>query len=103
MTDQPQTTPLDTIQTKWVMQCCDGCALTFWDTEDAAVSAFRGHRAIGHHAILLAPGIIPYEQELRLAASRLNEALALVRECRSELRAATRAFYDANPDLPVPE
>lgn len=61
LSDKSNTTPLDVTQTKWIMQCCDGCALTFWDTEDAAISAFRGHQAIGHHAVLFAPGIIDPE------------------------------------------
>ncbi len=47
---------------QWIMQCWDGCALTFWESEDAAIEAFRGQRAIGHRAALFSPGIVDPKQ-----------------------------------------
>lgn len=67
MSDQPNTTlptttPNTTIENQWIMQCWDGCALTFWEAEDDAISAFRGHRAVGHRSVLFAPGIVDPNQ-----------------------------------------
>lgn len=42
--------------TRWAMECCDGCAATYYETEDSAIRTFIGHAKIGHRARLFAPG-----------------------------------------------
>lgn len=40
----------------WALMCCDGCAVTFYTDEKAAIAAFSRHRLVPHRAILFAPG-----------------------------------------------